>query len=505
MAKGGTSPTGSAQRRAQRAQPDGAARAKSTVETKPAATAPARAALDLSNFDAVSRWLLDRTDFERIPATRATADLLKLDRMSALLQALDDPHTAVKTVHVAGTKGKGSVCEMTAASLEACGYTVGIYTSPHILTPRERIRINRKPVTEAEFTGLAQRVERALATIDLAPFDGEEPTYFELVTAMGFLHFAEQAVDAAVIEVGLGGRLDSTNLVRPEVVAITSLSLDHTQILGDTLAQIAREKAGIFKPGVPAITCPQEPEAMEVLRAVAAEVDCPLLILGEHIEFSRRFENSQPHGPRMRVSLTTARNTYEHLPVPLPGDHQAVNCGLALAVLDRLSERGFVCPESRVTSGLASVSLPGRTELAWRQPRVILDGAHNVDSIRALLRTLGTYVTYDSLIIIFGCAADKDVDGMLKELALGADKVIFTRSAANARAADPRDLARRFAEHSGKTPQSAPTLPEALAIAQRAVGRDDLLCITGSFYLVGAAKAHFNALAARKHAAAGAL
>lgn len=444
------------------------------------------------------RWLLERTDIERMPQSRVTSDMLKLGRMRDLLSALEDPHLAIKTVHVAGTKGKGSVCEMTGACLEACGYTVGLYTSPHLTSVFERIRINRREVSTAEFIRLAQRVAEATAKIDLRPYEGEEPTFFELMTAMAFLQFAEQAVDIAVIEVGLGGRLDSTNLVAPEVTAVTSLSMDHTQILGSTLAQIAREKAGIFKPGVPAITYQQEPEAIAELRTVAAEVGCPLLVLGEQLEFSKRFENSPPHGPRMRVSLSTARNAYEHLPVPLMGDHQALNCGLALAILDRLSERGFTCPESRVTQGLASVSLPGRLEQVWRQPRVVADGAHNTDSVRALLRTLGTYTQYDSLIVIFGCAADKDMDGMLRELALGADKVIFTRSNATSRAADPRELARRFADASGKTPQIAPNLAEALSIAQRALGRDDLLCITGSFYLVGAAKEHFASLAARK-------
>ncbi len=443
---------------------------------------------DLSNFDGVMAWLLGRTDIERMLASRVTSDMLKLGRMRALLSLLDDPHLAVKTVHVGGTKGKGSVCEMTAACLEASGYTVGLYTSPHILSARERIRVDRRSVDEACFVGLAQRVEGAASRLDLQEFDGEEPTFFELMTAMGFVHFAEQAVDIAVIEVGLGGRLDSTNLVRPEVVAITGLSLDHTQILGSTLPEIAREKAGIFKAGVPVVSYPQEPSAMEVLRTVAEKVGCPLLVLGEEIEFSRRFESAMPHGPRMRVSLSTSRSTYEHLLVPLAGDHQAMNCGLSLAILDRLSERGFSCSESRVSDGLASVAMPGRMELASRSPRVILDGAHNTESVRALLRTLGTYVQYDSLVVVFGCAADKDIAGMVRELSQGADKVVFTRSVANARAADPQDLAARFTEYSGRVAQSAATLGEAMQIAQRALGRDDLLCVTGSFYLVGAAK-----------------
>lgn len=471
--------------------------ASTSTRGKKAVAVPAKKGPALGGFPGAVKWLLDRTDVERMRPTRAVADLLKLDRMHELMELLGDAHKAVRHVHVAGTKGKGSTCEMTASCLQACGYTVGVYTSPHLVDIRERIRINSRIISHADFVRVAQRVADAAANLK-AP---GEPTFFELVTAMAFLYFAEEAVDVAVIEVGLGGRLDSTNVITPEVAAITSISLDHTQILGDTLEAIAAEKAGIFKPGVPALTVPQKPTVVEVFRDAAAKAGCPLQVVGDGIDFSMRFEASPSHGPQARVCLTTTRNNFEHLVVPLRGEHQAVNCGLALAILDKLSERGFHTPEAGVTRGLAAVRAPGRMEMAWPSPRVLLDGAHNTDSVRALIKAIGANIGYDSMVMIFGCAADKDIDGMLAEIALGADKVVFTRAAANARAADPRELARRFGENHGKMAQVAEDIAQAFAVATRAVNREDLVVVTGSFYLVGEAKKHLAGVAAKRSAA----
>ena len=451
-----------------------------------------------ATYAAALRFLYDRVDLERTRQTRAVADQLKLERMHAIMEQLGNPHQAVRFVHVAGTKGKGSTCEMTASCLEACGYTVGVYTSPHLVDIRERVRINRKMIPHADFTRLVGRAGEAAAAVE-----GEHgpATFFELLTAVALLHFAEQAVDSAVVEVGLGGRLDSTNVIRPEVAAVSSISLDHTQILGDTLEAIAREKAGIFKPGVPAVTVQQKPGVVEAMREVAERVGCTLQVVGQEIDFSVRFENSPGYGPHARVCLQTPRNTFEHLRVPLRGEHQAHNCGLALAILDKLAERGFSTPEAKVTVGLEKTELPGRLELAWTSPRVILDGAHNEDSVRCLMRAVGAHVPYDSMVVVFGCCQDKDVGAMLSQIALGADKVIFTRTAGNSRAADPRELHRRFVEMTGKMSQVAKDLPEALRIAARAVGRGDIICVTGSFYLVGEAKKYLASLSGKKSAA----
>ncbi|MFO0859974.1 MAG: folylpolyglutamate synthase/dihydrofolate synthase family protein [Phycisphaerales bacterium] len=431
-------------------------------------------------------YLYARTNVEAMRPKKVPTQVWKLDRMIALMEALENPHQSFKSVHVAGSKGKGSVCEMTSAALVGCGLTTGLYTSPHINDVRERIRINGQMVDEQTYAGLISDVAVAAESIKRRM---GQATFFEVMTAAAFLHFAREAVDIAVIEVGLGGRLDSTNVITPEVAAITALQLEHTQILGDTLDKIAREKAGIMKPGIPAITIPQAKGVVDVLKECASAAGAALSVVGQQpIEYSSRFETSAQLGPHMRISLSTPRLQFEHVAVPLKGEHQAMNCGLVLAILDRLKERGFPISERGVSAGLAKTANPGRLEQIYSQPRIIVDGAHNPESIHALMKTMGAHLRYDSLIVIFGCATDKDIPGMLARLGTGADKIIFTRAEGNARAADPRDLHRRFVEHSGKMSQVASSLKDAINIAAKAAQRDDLICITGSFYLAGEAK-----------------
>lgn len=438
-----------------------------------------------ANYQAAVKWLYDRMDVERTRPSRIDPKVFKLDRMRAMLEAMGNPHEALKCIHVAGTNGKGSICAMTTSCLRANGLTVGLYTSPHLVELRERIQINGAMISHHAFTELMGKVEAAATSL---PQKLGEPTFFEVMTAVGLAHFAEQAVDAAVIEVGLGGKLDSTNVIIPEVAAVGAIGLDHTQLLGDTIDKIAEQKAGIFKKGVAALTFHQDKVAVEAMRRVAGEVGANFQVVGDDIEFSYRFEANTQLGPHTRVGLTTERFTYEHVPVPLPGEHQAHNCGLVLAILDKLAERGFEIDDSKVIRGLEETTIPGRMEVVWREPRIMVDGAHNPQAMNALMKSIGAHMQYDSMIVIFGCAADKDVDELLKKLALGADKVIFTASKNSARAADPKDLTRRFIESSGKMAQTAETLEEALSVAVRAAGRDDLICITGSFYLVGEAK-----------------
>jgi dihydrofolate synthase/folylpolyglutamate synthase len=450
----------------------------------PSKSQPTRAA-DIDSYTAALKYLSERTNLEKMLPGKVTPEAFKLDRMRALLEELGHPQRDVKCVHVAGSKGKGSVVEMTASCLAACGYATGIFTSPHLVDVRERVRINSEMISYAAFAKVCQRVAEAAEKLK-KPLG--EASFFEVITAMALCHFAEQAVDIAVIEVGLGGRLDATNLIQPEVTAVTAIQLEHTQLLGETLEKIAAEKAGIFKPGVTALTVPQAPGVMEVLKASAAAAHAPLEVVGQEIDFSYRFEASPELGPHARVCLTSPRSTFEHLAVPLKGEHQAINCGLALAILDKLKDRGFETTERQVSEGLARTPSNGRLELISKSPRIVIDGAHTPDSIQALVKSIGQNIRYDSMVVIFGCAADKDVKSMLSKIALGADKIIFTRAAGSGRAMDPRELHRRFGDVSSKMSQVAKGLPEALAIAQRAVGRDDLICITGSFYLAGEAK-----------------
>jgi dihydrofolate synthase/folylpolyglutamate synthase len=363
-----------------------------------------------------------------------------------------------------------------------------MYSSPHLVDLRERITIDNHMISYADMADVFKRIA------EVEPeFGNESPlTFFEILTAAAFIYFAEQAVDVVVLETGLGGRLDCTNCVTPLVTAITGVSMDHTQLLGDSLDAIAREKAGIFKPGVPALSIQQDEEAADALRDVAEKTGCTLEFTGEELDFSYRFEANRELGPHTRVCLTTDQSRFEHLPVPLRGEHQAHNCGLALAILDKLKAHGFVLPEAKVIEGLAATYLPGRMEEVHHQPRVILDGAHNAASITALTKSLGAHISYDSLVMIFGCGQDKDVTGMLKQIALGADKIIFTRARNNPRAEEPEDLLRRFSDLSPKMAQTAPSLEAALKLAGRAVSREDLIVVTGSFYLVGEASKYFN-------------
>ena len=435
---------------------------------------------------------MGRSDYERVRVLRYTEDMFKLDRMRQLLEMMGNPHEQIRMVHVAGTVGKGSTVAMIGSMLEGCGYAVGQYTSPHLVDVRERIAINGQPIGKADFTELMRRTAEAVVKLD------SEPTFFEIITAIAFQHFADQAVDVAVIETGLGGRLDSTNVIRPEVSVITLIDHDHEQLLGRTLPEIAREKAGIFKNGVPAITCRQAAEVEEALRKVAEDVGAPLKFISKDIDFSYRFGASPGQPPHTRVCLITETSQFMHLPVPLPGEHQATNCALALATVDALKAVGFEFPELQLHDGLARTNTPGRMEMVWDRPRILVDGAHNAAAISALMRCVGAHVAYDSMVCIFGCCEDKNIPALLEKVALGGDKIIFTRAKGNPRATPPDELQRQFQEISGKMSQVAPTLKEALDLASRAVGRDDLICVTGSFYLVGEAKKYLANLARKR-------
>jgi dihydrofolate synthase/folylpolyglutamate synthase len=454
------------------------------VEPKPTATAAATEcpkSSEITTLNAAMRFLLARPDFERQRSVSYGEQTFKLDRMQRILDRLGNPHQKIKTVHVAGTNGKGSTVSMIASMLRTAGYAVGVYTSPHLVDIRERVQIDGQMIGKNDFVEAVRTVAKAAEKL------GEQPTFFEAMTAVGFLHFAEQAVDIAVIEVGLGGRLDSTNVITPLVSVVTGIDLDHTKLLGATKAQIAREKAGIFKKGVPALFFEQDAEVDEVMRDAAQKAGAELRIVNKEIEFSSRFCVTPDLGPHTRVCLYTKTTRLEHVPVPLPGEHQAINCGLALAAIDILKGFGFDVPEDKLTAGLAATKVPGRMDVVSHRPRILCDGAHNPAAMGALMRCVGAHVPYDSMVCIFGCCSDKDVAEMIDKVNLGADKVIFTRASATPRATDPEDLQKLFQERSGKMSQVARTVPEALEMAVRGVSREDLICVTGSFYVVGEA------------------
>ena len=446
----------------------------------------AKKATAIKTYHAALSFLFSNSNYETSKRIRYNADTFNLERMTRLLDGVGNPHAKLATVHVAGTKGKGSTCTMLAEMLRSNGYKVGLYTSPHVLDLRERIRINGTMISQAAMVRAVQKVAPVVRRLKDDP-----PTFFEIFTAIAFLHFAREKVALSVVETGLGGRLDSTNVLQPEAIGITSISIDHQQQLGDSLGKIAKEKAGIFKEGVPAVSVMQDSEAMRVLRREANQAGSSLRFTGKDIDFSCRFESSRTRGPHNRICLTTEMSRFEHLPVPALGTHQAVNCGLALSLLDCLKMRGFKIDDEKAMSGLAKTTLPGRMELIHQDPRVLVDGAHNAASIRAVIQATGQHIPYDSMVVIFGCCDDKDVAGMLERLQYGADKVIFTR-VNSPRSTFPEDLAQQYTELCGKMCQTAWSVKEALRIAKTAVTSGDLILVTGSFYLVGEAKELFE-------------
>jgi dihydrofolate synthase/folylpolyglutamate synthase len=436
----------------------------------------------IRTYHSALSFLKGMTNYEEMTRVGYNSTNFNLARMNRLLSGLGNPHKELRCVHIAGTKGKGSTAAMVAAMLSEGGQKVGLYSSPHLLTLRERIQIDGDMISEQELTRMMARIAPVVKKLAK-----DEPTFFEIMTAAAFVYFAEQEVDFAIVEAGLGGRLDSTNVIKPEICAITSISYDHVAQLGNTLEKITEEKAGIIKAGIPVVSAPQRDEVVAVLRQAAEKTKSPLLFTGEDIEFSYRFESTRPIGPHTRVSLSSGDIRFEHLAVPMMGDHQAINCGLALSIMAYLKKQGLEIDDQAVVQGLAKGKLPGRMEMIHESPRILADGAHNAASIEALMRAIGQNIPYDSMVVIFGCQMDKDVRGMLKHIQLGADKAIFT-GAGSPRSVDPHDLAAEYTELSGKMAQVAETLEEALSIAERAVTREDVVCITGSFYLVGHAK-----------------
>ena len=458
----------------------GKKRSKKSSSSK---TVKAKVRKAFRSYKEAMRYLFAHTDYEKHSHLRYNVSTFSLKRMEKLLSLLGNPHKKIPTAHIAGTKGKGSTATMLGKMLEANGYKVGLYTSPHVINLHERITVNSAMISEREMYRLLNRVHGPLEKM---PKD-DAPTFFEIMTALAFLHFADTKVDIGVIETGLGGRLDSTNVINPEVVGITSLSIDHQNQLGQTIDSIAKEKAGVLKRGVPVVTVQQDPKAMSVLKSEAEAVKAPLTVTGSDIDFSLRFETSREDGPHTRICLTTPTSKFEHLRVPLHGKHQAINCGLALAMLDKLKSSGYEIDNEKATEGLKQVSLSGRMEMICDDPRIMIDAAHNAASIMALIKAVGQNIPYDSMVVIFGCNNDKDIRGILSKLQYGADKVIFTRSN-SPKAMAPQDLADIYTEICGKMCQTALSLGEALQLAKSAVYKEDLILITGSFYLIGQAK-----------------
>jgi dihydrofolate synthase/folylpolyglutamate synthase len=357
----------------------------------------------------------------------AKADF-NLDRMRELMAALGNPQDSYPTIHVAGTKGKGSTVALCASALQASGRKVGLYSSPHLQDYVERIQVNATPATHSELVDLVEMVKPYVAKIP-------QLTTFEITTALGFMYFAQKNVDVAVIEVGLGGRLDATNIITPRVSVITSLSYDHTAVLGNTLAQIAKEKAGIIKPGVPVVSSPQKEEALKVLEEVAAERGCEFTLVGQ--EYTYKAGDHSLDGQSFDVT-TPGQGLKEALVLCLPllGAHQVENAVTAYAAIQK-SEFGL--NDTQIGQGFAQVYWPCRFEIASREPTVIFDSAHNEDAFVRLTDTLETYFPGRKIVLILGVSEDKHLKAMLGAIKPLVDILIVTR-ANHPRALEPEKI-----------------------------------------------------------------
>jgi dihydrofolate synthase / folylpolyglutamate synthase len=435
--------------------------------------------------EAALDWLRERINYERTLVAPYTARQLMLDRMRTLLSRLGQPDTGLKIVHIAGTKGKGSTSAMIAAMLTAAGYRTGVFSSPHLERIEERFAVDGQPCSAAELVTLVDRLNPIVTAMDAeAAAEGDPqggPTYFETTTAIALLHFVEREVDAAVLEVGLGGRLDATNVCLPFVSVITSISLDHTKQLGTTLSAIAREKAGIIKPGVPVVCGVTEVEPQAVIAAVAREHGCRLIQAGRDFQF--RYQDGSVDFDYL---IAGQEHEIRNLRLAMRGGHQAANAAVALATMAELRQQSWCVSSDAMREGLLKAALPGRVELIAGKPNVVVDSAHNPASANALVAALAEFPRLGRRTLILSVSCDKDVPAIVRELAPHFDRFVITQYQDNPRAVPANELAelvRVAVDGKGTAVPVCATPRDAWENARQSAMPDELVCIAGSFYL----------------------
>ncbi len=429
-------------------------------------------------YEAALAWIEGLLNYERVPLPYAQ---IKLGRMRALLRRLGDPHRDLRTVLVAGTKGKGSTAAMMTAILEAAGERVGLYAKPHLVDYRERIRIGEALISPEALGELVESVRPAVEAGDADPWG--RATYFEVSVALALVYFLRQQVDWAILEVGIGGRLDATNVCDPELSVITPISYDHMDVLGNTLREIASEKAGIIRPKGTVISAPQLPEARKVISGTCAELGARLVEVGKEVSY----EVHRVGLDGVDFSVRTIRGRYEDLHVPLLGRHQALNAAVAVAATEELLSRtGTTLDPEAVRTGLRRLSWPAREELVRLRPAVLVDVAHNPASMAALRATLEELFPGRRVVLVLGMIATHDPEPVARIIAPLAAEVITT-TPLHPRALPPEMLADVVRRYTRKV-VPIPDREEALANGLERVGEEDVLVITGSFFLAGPAR-----------------
>jgi dihydrofolate synthase/folylpolyglutamate synthase len=454
--------------------------------------------VELVNYQDALAYIYGFSDYER--SGKYTRDRGEnLPRIAALLEALGNPHQDYTNTLIAGTKGKGSTAAIIESVLRAAAVRTGLYTQPDLHTFRERMRVNGRLISEDEVASLIPTIQQAVEAVRARQEFGPFITY-EIGTALAFLYFSRQQVQHAVVEVGLGGRLDATNITHPLVSVITSISYDHMAVLGDTLEKIATEKAGIIKPDGLVVTSAQAPEALLAIARIAALRQARLIRAG-HAEVDPaqaevesgalpplhyRYRLQERRGEHQIFTVWTPEHVYSDLELALAGEHQLENATAALATLEQLRQKGIVWDEAALREGLRSVHWPGRIQVVGQHPTIVVDAAHNTDSLQKLLQAIHTSFEPRRLVMVLGTLRDKDQSGMVRALA-DVDTVVLT-AVQNPRATPVAELEALFQEYAPRVklfraePSSA-----AIDLAVRQAGTDALVCVTGSVYLTGEA------------------
>lgn len=431
------------------------------------------------DYNAAIAYITEFIDYERSPDFARQARRYNLNRISRLLGLLGNPQEQLRVVHIAGSKGKGSTAALIASILSCAGYRTGLFTSPHLITPRERCRIDGELISEAD---VAQGIEKMRTAIDeVSRLEFGRVSFFEIYTALAFCYFADKATDFAVVEVGLGGRLDATNVVNPVATVITPIGLEHTAILGETHAAIAAEKAEIIKQECPLALAPQVPEAHAVFERVAAERNAPIISAKPSNEVRRSRGQSSPTEP---TGQHFDVEDYPGLFMPLLGQHQRVNAATAIAGIACLKQRGYAIPSESVYQGIAQVEWPGRMQVIQNAPIVLLDGAHSRDAMQLLCREIRRNFRYNRLICVVSLMRDKPVKEVGEIVCQAADALIVTEVSDNPRVM-PAHAIQRALQTMSQQVIVCPTPKEALKTALTLASPEDLVCVTGSLYLVG--------------------
>ncbi|MBM3291052.1 bifunctional folylpolyglutamate synthase/dihydrofolate synthase [Candidatus Bathyarchaeota archaeon] len=427
------------------------------------------------NYVEATEWLFN---IRRFGAERT------LDPIIRLMELLGNPHKKLKYIHVTGTNGKGSTSAMIAAILRSAGYKVGLFTSPHLIDFSERIVINEKPIPHEDVVRLANFIKPKVEALNDEP-EIVRPLFFDIVTAMAFVYFFEQKIDFAVMEVGMGGRLDATNIIDPLVSVITNVSLEHTEVLGDTIIKIATEKAGIIKKRRVLVTGTQDSEVYELFKKICQELDTLFYHVGTDITYTTissdlDFQN---------FLVKDEWETY-HIKLPLLGSHQLINASMAIGAVSALRKYSIIIHKNKIESGLQTVKWPGRMDVMQRHPLVILDSAKDEAAVKTLAKNV-TEIKHKKLILILSISSDKRIYEMMSHLIPVTDYFILTMHSVMGRAAKPSTMI-QILESSNKPYEVKQNVSEAITKALELVTKDDMILITGSVFLVGEALLYYK-------------